>query len=499
MDDIWPGCVALSDFFCDHPVLVKGKSVLELGAGAALPSLVSSALKAEKVVITDYPADNVIENIDYLIEVNGLDRNKVSCMGHVWGKEDSFGEIISENNGRKFDVLILAELIWKDTYQFHDQLLQSVSATLCTENGVAFISFCHRPCETHTIENDLELFQRAERDFGLQSIKLCEIGGVDNLSGGHDEVVVNLYAMSFRSSLLSPLRFCREDNKTVDEVVLSLVQNKYVFIPARDMRSHIGIDDLNGEEAEAEIKLFMRFWDDCAPQIDEKGNEVYPFKTSLVSHYCPIPDIRDGGSAEAFERISGVRTSIEHIDPTTEQDPTVSYYRLHKAWNMQSADCNTILSNIKRFLMWKVLPKVLQTEDPGGSIYDYAAMQTAYRVTHDPGPEGVHQDSAVLTAVMLVKRMNCDQRSAVNRIWSLEQSCGKPTIEDLSSARLLYETTMLDLFDTILLLDRRVKHEVTRLEKEIASEETLQRDVLTFEIRKRQHVSVSSDNDVGSW
>ena len=112
-------------------------------------------------------------------------------------------------------------------------------------------------------------------------------------------------------------------------------------------------------------------------------------------------------------------------------------------------------------------------------------MQTAYRVTFDPGPEGVHQDSAVLTAVILINRVNCKNKSAVNRIWSLDQKYGKPTTKDLSSDRLLYEICMMELFDTILFLDRKVKHEVTKLEKLVEYEDVLLRDVLTFEIRKK--------------
>ena len=177
--------------------------------------------------------------------------------------------------------------------------------------------------------------------------------------------------------------------------------------------------DVSDEET-GEMSQFLTFWESCAPQRDENGEVVYPFKTSLVSHYSlTIPsDDADEKCSKTFKRLSGIETSIEHIDPTTDQDPTVSYYRVHKAWDMQTADNNFILENIKRFLLLRVLPKVLETEDPGSSIYDYAAMQTAYRVTFDPGPEGVHQDSAVLTAVILINRVNCKNKSAVNRIWS---------------------------------------------------------------------------------
>lgn len=53
---LWPSSIALSEFIGEHPELVKGKKVLELGCGLGLPSLVSSYLGGE-VLATDYHPD----------------------------------------------------------------------------------------------------------------------------------------------------------------------------------------------------------------------------------------------------------------------------------------------------------------------------------------------------------------------------------------------------------------------------------------------------------
>jgi hypothetical protein len=45
--------------------LVKDKTVLELGAGAGLPSLVCALNGAAKVVVTDYPDADLIDNLRY--------------------------------------------------------------------------------------------------------------------------------------------------------------------------------------------------------------------------------------------------------------------------------------------------------------------------------------------------------------------------------------------------------------------------------------------------
>jgi nicotinamide N-methyltransferase len=47
---------------------VKGRYVLELGAGAGLPSLVCAINGAVGVVVTDYPDSELIENLNYNIE-----------------------------------------------------------------------------------------------------------------------------------------------------------------------------------------------------------------------------------------------------------------------------------------------------------------------------------------------------------------------------------------------------------------------------------------------
>lgn len=53
---LWPASVALGEYLNEHRALIKNKSVLELGAGLGLPSLVASHLGA-KVLTTDYHPD----------------------------------------------------------------------------------------------------------------------------------------------------------------------------------------------------------------------------------------------------------------------------------------------------------------------------------------------------------------------------------------------------------------------------------------------------------
>ena len=54
----------MTDYLHDHrEKLVHGKNVLELGAGAGLPSLAAAVWGAKNVVMTDYPDEDLVENM----------------------------------------------------------------------------------------------------------------------------------------------------------------------------------------------------------------------------------------------------------------------------------------------------------------------------------------------------------------------------------------------------------------------------------------------------
>ena len=57
--EIWPSALALSVFILNNKDRVKGKTVLELGAGMGLPSLVAASYTSA-VVCSDYLTDALI-------------------------------------------------------------------------------------------------------------------------------------------------------------------------------------------------------------------------------------------------------------------------------------------------------------------------------------------------------------------------------------------------------------------------------------------------------
>lgn len=207
VDNVWPGSVVAADFLRTNPVICKDKRVLEFGAGTALPSLVANALGADSVLITDFPDVSVIQNLKWMVQRNNC--SKCQVIPFKWG--DSIEFLRSDHEPFQFfHLIILSELLWKDTYYLHEELLQSVAQCLCRESGIVLVSFVHRTTEDHTEANNLEFFQRAETLFGLTSsfvgsfdqYKDCDADGADD----DEQALVMLFLMYYsRTTLVDSL------------------------------------------------------------------------------------------------------------------------------------------------------------------------------------------------------------------------------------------------------------------------------------------------------
>lgn len=193
-DNLWPGCFVMADFLANNTFVCQGKTVLELGAGCGLPSVVAGVLGARAVVVTDYPEQSVIENIEEVVRINRVEQAVVRP--HLWG--DSVAELSAHMKDSFFDVLLLAEVLWKDTYCLHDLLLQSVSQTLDRAHGVAIMTFVHRETESHKAANDLEFFALALEKYGIRSKCLGQCFDYKDVFEESDtNAAVNVYILYF--------------------------------------------------------------------------------------------------------------------------------------------------------------------------------------------------------------------------------------------------------------------------------------------------------------
>lgn len=127
-DHLWNAGKWLALHFDEHPEEIKDKSVIELGAGAGLPSVVSALNGARCTVVTDYPDAELIENLVCNLDENVKDaaRERAHAMGYLWGS--SVENLLAPNQGQKYDVVILCDLLFN--HSEHTKLVASCKQLL---------------------------------------------------------------------------------------------------------------------------------------------------------------------------------------------------------------------------------------------------------------------------------------------------------------------------------------------------------------------------------
>lgn len=153
---------------------VRCKDLLELGAGAGLPSVVCALNGARTVVVTDYPDPDLVQNLRVNASV-GEDHLRPSpsplhVEGYRWGAppDTVLSYLPVEKAG--FDVLILADVIYN--HPQHHNLISSVRMTLKkSADAVAFVVFT--PYQPWLLEKIVAFFPLAEAN-GFVVTKLFE-------------------------------------------------------------------------------------------------------------------------------------------------------------------------------------------------------------------------------------------------------------------------------------------------------------------------------------
>ena len=132
-DAVWNGARLVAEYLDSDAgvALVARRAVLELGAAAALPSLVARDREARTVVVTDYPARPLLDNIAGNFARNppahgaGDTAARVRVLGHLWGAPV---EPLLDAAGGRFDVVIAAECLWR--HEQHADLCATIARAL---------------------------------------------------------------------------------------------------------------------------------------------------------------------------------------------------------------------------------------------------------------------------------------------------------------------------------------------------------------------------------
>ncbi|KAF8466942.1 hypothetical protein BDZ91DRAFT_793931 [Kalaharituber pfeilii] len=137
---LWNAGVQAAEMIASREYVVKGESVLELGAGAGLPGIVSALSGAKKVVLSDYPAPEILSNIEANIKRNltpdVIESSNVSVFGHCWGELNTAkGDLFSasKHEPKSFTRIVVADCMWMDWQ--HVNLCSSIVHFLEPEKG----------------------------------------------------------------------------------------------------------------------------------------------------------------------------------------------------------------------------------------------------------------------------------------------------------------------------------------------------------------------------
>ena len=150
--------------------LIRDKDVLEIGAAAGVPSIVSAIHGARTVVMTDYYDPDLVSNMQYnadlaldMIPKRADSQKRLRVEGYKWGNpvEPLFAHLPVSPPGEPagFDVLIMADVIYN--YPEHANLVKTMQLTLKkTPEAVALVIFT--PYEPWLLPQTEKFFPRAE-------------------------------------------------------------------------------------------------------------------------------------------------------------------------------------------------------------------------------------------------------------------------------------------------------------------------------------------------
>jgi len=160
---VWPAAHALAAHLCAHPDLVRGRRVVELGAGTGLVGLVAAALGAAEVVLTDLPST-------LPLLASNARRNATAGGGRARVAELRWGaELAGDFDG--CHVVIGCEIVYQ-----HDEdtcaALVDTMWRLAGPDGLVLIAYEFRD----GMLADMEFFDRVNERFSVEVMSLGPYG-----------------------------------------------------------------------------------------------------------------------------------------------------------------------------------------------------------------------------------------------------------------------------------------------------------------------------------
>eukprot|EP00946_MAST-07B_sp_MAST-7B-sp1_P000761 g761.t1 len=223
---VWESSIKMADLIAEGVIDCRDKCVLEVGAGAGLPSIVSAYTGAKLVVATDYPEvtvidalrDNVLGNTAGKVIPCAADSSGATklcdmrILGHGWGTDASEllsflppitadgapPEVADAGADRRpgFDVVLAADCLW--LHDQHVNLLETLVRVLRPGAGDARAVFTYQ----HHNEHAPAFFELAESKYGLKAEHIGQYGWagreLDEFDEDDEEVMGPIFLSTLR-------------------------------------------------------------------------------------------------------------------------------------------------------------------------------------------------------------------------------------------------------------------------------------------------------------
>lgn len=153
---VWKSALRLADLIVLGKVDVRGRRVIELGAGAGIPGLVAAREGAASVVLSDFDDNQLIANLNdnITLALSPSTASVVRAVPFTWGTPP-------DHLDKDYDVILIADCLWYSSA--HVALVASLGTLLSRQPS----SFIQIVAGVHSGRDAVRSFLRMAQDGGL--------------------------------------------------------------------------------------------------------------------------------------------------------------------------------------------------------------------------------------------------------------------------------------------------------------------------------------------
>ena len=152
---VWDSCPLVCEYLCDEEnvdALVRGRRVVELGAGTGMPGLVCSKLGAASVTLTDLPSELAL--LEENVKLNARPGDSPVCVrACAWGELD--------DETRTYDTVVVSDVLYHQPVRVLEALANTLRALVDPDNGIVVFAYHFR----ENLMHDSQFFEFIDRAF----------------------------------------------------------------------------------------------------------------------------------------------------------------------------------------------------------------------------------------------------------------------------------------------------------------------------------------------